>query len=124
MVSDRVMQDTPLTESEARYLKDLQRLPTSSRSRVIGWTLELVPGIALFSYGLIADSQPFLVLGFLSQLYFALWRMYAQLRGFRLLRGIAQKAIPTPAAAEADIAAPPVVVPKGASGRDPDSLSP
>ncbi len=90
------MHEPPLTESEARYLRDLRRLPTSTRSRVIGWTLELVPGIALFSYGLMTDSRTLMVLGFLSQLYFSLWRMYAQLRGFRLLRGIADKAMPSP----------------------------
>jgi hypothetical protein len=120
------MQETPLTESEARYLRDLQRLPASTRSRLIGWALELVPGIALFSYGLYADSHAFLILGFLSQLYFSLWRMYAQLRAFRLLRGIAQKAIPTPAPAETatDVAAPPVVLTLGATGSDSDSLAP
>ena len=84
--------DSPqLTDSEKRYLEVLRKLPTSMRSRLIGWALELIPSIGLFVYGLVTDRRFFLVLGFASLLYFAVWRMYSQLRGARLLQGIYAK---------------------------------
>ena len=84
-----------LTEREKRYLDDLRNIPISVRSRLRNWALELIPSIGLFVYGLVADSRIFLVLGFLSLLYFAVWRMYAQLTGFRLLHSIYSKQFAT-----------------------------
>jgi hypothetical protein len=80
-----------LTESEKRYLEDLQRLPVSIRSRLFQWALELIPSIGLFVFGLIQSSQLFVILGFLSLLYFSVWRMYGQFRGFKLMHSIYQK---------------------------------
>ena len=80
-----------LTVQENRYLDDLRNLPISVRSRLIGWALELSSSIGFFVYGLITDRRLFLVLGFVSLLYFAVWRMYSQFRGFRLLHGIYKK---------------------------------
>ncbi|MBX3425580.1 MAG: hypothetical protein KF688_07875 [Pirellulales bacterium] len=86
------MNEPELTTGERRFLDDLRKLPTSVRSRLVGWGCELVlPSIALFVYGLIADRRLFVVLGFLSLLYFTVWRMYGQLRGFRMLHSIYQK---------------------------------
>jgi hypothetical protein len=85
------MNEPTLTEREKRYLEDLRSIPTSVRSRLLGWALELVPSIAFFVYGLIADRRLFLVLGFLNLLYFAVWRMYSQFRGFRLIHSIYNK---------------------------------
>lgn len=85
------MNEQELTPREHRYLEDLRRLPTSIRSRVLGWALELVSSIALFGYGLYADNRLFMVLGFLNLLYFAVWRMVGQFWGFRLMRNIYQK---------------------------------
>lgn len=85
------MQNSPLTDSEMRYSKELERLPSSVRSRMLGWVLELAPGIALFAYGMATNSRVFILFGFLSQLYFTIWRMYAQFRGFRMQRSIALK---------------------------------
>ena len=87
----KVAVENALTKAERRYLIDLNRLPKSYRTRVIGWLLELAPGIGLFAYGLVENNQTFLILGFLSQLYFSLWRMVAQYRGARLLASIRQK---------------------------------
>ena len=83
--------DKDLTAAEQRYLQDLQELPKTVRSRLIGWALELVPSIGFFCYGLYSDRRVFLVLGFISLLYFALWRMYAQFRGFRMISNIYAK---------------------------------
>jgi hypothetical protein len=69
----------------------LENLPTSLRSRLLGWFMELLPSIALFAWGLFRDSRHFLVLGFTSLLYFSIWRMYQQLRGVRLLHRIYMK---------------------------------
>jgi hypothetical protein len=80
-----------LTEREQRYLQDLRRLPASIRSRVVGWAIELLPSIGLFSYGLVKESKLFLVAGFLSLLYFSVWRMYSQLSGFRMIQSRYQK---------------------------------
>jgi hypothetical protein len=88
---DRALNELELTSSEKRYLADLGNLPTSVRSRVLGWACELVPSIGLFVFGLVADRRFFVVLGFLSLLYFAVWRMYAQFRGFRMLHSIYKK---------------------------------
>ena len=85
------MDNIPLTDSENRYLEDLRKLPSSIRSRILGWTFELVPSIGLFTFGLLSNRRVFLILGFVSLLYFAVWRMYAQLRGFRLIQGIYEK---------------------------------
>jgi len=85
------MVDSPLTDAERRYLDDLRKLPSSIPSRILGWTIELVPSIGLFTFGLLSDRRLFLILGFVSLLYFAVWRMYAQLRGFRLIQGIYEK---------------------------------
>ena len=82
------MGDIELTAAEERYLENLRKLPTSFRSRLIGWALELIPSIGLFSYGMYAEKRLFLVLGFLSLLYFTVWRMYSQFRGFRMTRRI------------------------------------
>ncbi len=79
------MSEDELTEAERRYLDDLEKLPTTVKSRVVWWLLELVPSIGFFCYGLYADSRFFIVLGFLTLLYFAVWRMIGQFRGFRMM---------------------------------------
>ena len=89
------MNEAELTAREKRYLEDLRSIPTSVRSRLLGWALELVSSIGLFVYGLIADRRLFLVLGFLSLLYFAVWRMYSQFVGFRLIHSIHKKQLST-----------------------------
>ena len=86
------MADDQLSDAEKRYLEDLVKIPTTVRSRLLGWALELVPSIGLFSYGLYADRRVFLILGFLSLLYFSAWRMYSQFRGFRMMSKIHGKA--------------------------------
>lgn len=88
---NQTLNEPELTAAERRYVEDLRRLPTSLRSRLLGWACELVPSIGLFVYGLVADRRFFVVLGFLSLLYFSVWRMYGQLRGFRMLQRIYQK---------------------------------
>jgi hypothetical protein len=85
------LNEPELTAGERRYLEDLRKMPTSMRSRLLGWACELIPSIGLFIYGLVADRRFFVVLGFLSLLYFAVWRMYGQLRGFRMLHSIYEK---------------------------------
>jgi hypothetical protein len=85
------MNERELTTQEQRYLDDLQRLPTSVRSRLWGWALEICLSTGLFAFGLIADRRLFVILGFISLLYFAVWRMYAQFRGFRFIHSIYMK---------------------------------
>ena len=85
------MSDDQLTDAEKRYLDDVRKLPTSLTSRLLVWSMELVPSIGLFVFGLYADRRLFVVLGFLSLLYFSVWRMYGQLRGTRLVKGIYDK---------------------------------
>ena len=85
------MSDDELTSAEKRYLDDLEKLPKSVRSRIVGWAFELVPSIGLFSYGLYSNRRLFIVLGFVSLLYFAIWRMYSQFRGFRMMMKIHEK---------------------------------
>lgn len=85
------MKESKFTEAEKRYLQDLQKLPVSIRSRILGWGLEVIPSIGLFTYGLMSERRLFVILGFLSLLYFSIWRMYGQFRGFRLLHSIYQK---------------------------------
>jgi hypothetical protein len=80
-----------LTESEKRYLEDLRKLPVSMRSRLLPWALELLPSIGLFVFGLIQSSQVFVILGFLSLLYFSMWRIYGQFRSFKLMHSIYRK---------------------------------
>lgn len=80
-----------LTPAELRYLADLGRLPKSHRRRLLGWLLELAPGVVLFAYGLAENDRTLLILGFLSQLYFSVWRMVAQYRGARMLMSIRHK---------------------------------
>tara|TARA_R110002126_G_scaffold291648_1_gene454837 strand:- start:15587 stop:15913 length:327 start_codon:yes stop_codon:yes gene_type:complete len=82
------MNEPQLTKSEKRYLEDLRNLPTSMRSRILGWTMELAPSIGLFVYGLAADRRLFLVLGFISLLYFAVLRMYSQFRGSGMIHSV------------------------------------
>ena len=89
--SEILVAEQTLTDAERRYLEDLRRIPSSVGSRVMGWALELIPSIGLFAYGILANSRFFQVLGFVSLLYFAVWRMYSQFRGFRLLSGIYRK---------------------------------
>ena len=95
-----------LTAAEQRYVRDLNRLTTSFGPRVLGWVLELAPGVGLFAYGLLSDDLLFLIFGFLSQLYFSLWRMFAQYRGARLLVSIRRKQ------RLSDVLAPPDATPK------------
>jgi hypothetical protein len=90
-VDKPTMSSLEFTEAEKRYLQDLGKLPSSIRSRVVGWGLELVPSIGLFVFGLVSESRFFLILGFLSLLYFSVWRMYSQFRGFRLIQSIYEK---------------------------------
>lgn len=85
------MKEQELTEREKRYLNDLRNIQRSVRSRVLGWVMELIPSIGLFLYGLVSNQRLFLVLGFLSLLYFAVWRMYSQFRGFRMMQSIFNK---------------------------------
>jgi len=85
------MKESKFTEAEKRYLQDLQKLPVSIRSRILGWGLEVIPSIGLFTYGLMSERRLFVILGFLSLLYFSIWQMYGQFRGFRLLHSIYQK---------------------------------
>lgn len=80
-----------LTRAEQRYLADLGRLPKSHRMRLVGWLLEVAPGLGLFAYGLAENDRTLLILGFLSQLYFSVWRMVAQYRGARMLLSIRHK---------------------------------
>lgn len=87
------MANDELTLAERRYLTDLENIPTSVRSRLIGWAFELVPSIGLFSYGLYADRRLLVVLGFLGLLYFSVWRMYSQFRGFRMLIRFHEKGV-------------------------------
>ena len=87
-LSGVAMTDLQLTESEKRYLEDLRNLPTSMRLRILAWIAELAPSIGLFVYGLANDRRLFLILGFLSLLYFAVWRMYSQFRGARMIHSI------------------------------------
>ena len=82
------MVDDKLTSAEERYLEDLKNIPKTIRSRLIGWSIELVPSTGLFAYGIYSDKRLFVILGFLSLLYFAVWRMYSQFRGFRMLSRI------------------------------------
>ena len=82
------MGDLELTKAEERYLEDLKKLPKSVRSRLVGWALELVPSIGLFAYGMYSEKRLFVLLGFLSLLYFAVWRMYSQFRAFRTMSRI------------------------------------
>ncbi len=95
------MNEPELTEREKRYLDDLRDLPTSVRSRLMGWALELALSIGIFAYGLTAERRLFLVLGFISLLYFAVWRMYSQFRGFRMLSSIYKKQLAAEKAADA-----------------------
>lgn len=90
------MNPPPLSDAERRYLETLRQLPTSLRSRLLGWACELVPSVGLFAWGLVNDSRFFLVLGFGSLLYFALWRMSQQLRGSRMIRSIYEKRLAEP----------------------------
>src|SRR3982751_3961832 len=85
------MTQPPLSDTEHKYLETLSKLPNSLRSRLLGWAFELVPSIGFFVYGLFTDSRFFLVLGFVSLLYFAMWRMYQQLRGSRMIHSIYEK---------------------------------
>ena len=80
------MANPSLSDAEQKYLETLRKLPTSLRSRLLGWALELLPSIALFVWGLISDSRVFLVLGFVSLLYFTVWRMYQPPAGLLRLR--------------------------------------
>ena len=82
------MSEVELTRAEERYLEDLRNLPNSIRSRLTGWALELVPSIGLFAYGMFSEKRLFVLLGFLSLLFFAIWRMYSQFRGFRMISRI------------------------------------
>jgi len=66
-------------------------MPASIRSRIFGWALEIIPSIGLFVFGLFRESKGFVIIGFLSLLYFAVWRMYAQFKGFQLIRSIYEK---------------------------------
>jgi hypothetical protein len=95
------MADPSLSDAEQKYLETLRKLPTSLRSRLVAWTLELVPSIALFAWGLIKDSRIFLVLGFVSLLYFAVWRMYQQFRATRMIYSIYEKRLSQPASPDA-----------------------
>lgn len=86
------MDDSDITtEAEKRYLQDLEKLPTSIKSRVLGWSLELVPSIGFFAYGFVNGSRSFMLLGFLSLLHFSLWRIYGQYRGFCLIHSVYKK---------------------------------
>ena len=85
------MSEDDLTRAERKYLDDLQELPKSVRSRIIGWALEVVPSTGFFVYGLYSDRRLFVIFGFLSLLYFSVWRMYSQFRGFRMLSSIHAK---------------------------------
>ena len=82
---------TPLTDQEQRYLEQISEGPVSLRSRLLPWALEIVPGAAFFTYGVLTGRLFWEVFGFLSVVYFAVWRMYSQLRGRRLLLGIHDK---------------------------------
>ena len=84
-----------LTEAEERYLRDLEKMPSSMRSRIVGWALELIPSIGLFVYGMMSGRRTFMVLGFLSLLYFSVWRMYGQLRGSRIIQSVYKKRLST-----------------------------
>lgn len=85
------MKEPAFSAAEERYIRDLEKLPSSIRSRVLGWCLELIPSIGFFVYGLMSELRFYVVLGFLSLMYFSAWRMYGQLRGFRLLQSIYEK---------------------------------
>ena len=95
------MANPSLSDAEQKYLETLRKLPTSLRSRLVAWALELVPSIALFVWGLVKDSRLFLVLGFVSLLYFAVWRMYQQVRGTRMIRSIYEKQLSQAASPDA-----------------------
>ena len=82
------MTDNRLTQAEEKYIKDLKEFPATISSRLLGWVFEIVPSVGFFSYGLYSDSRLFVILGFVSLLFFAVWRMYSQLRGFRMLKHI------------------------------------
>jgi hypothetical protein len=85
------MKESDLTQQEARYLEDLRRIPTTYRSRLLGWALELGVSTVPFAYGYWTDRTPFMLVGFLSLLYFAVWRMCGQFRAARMLRSIHAK---------------------------------
>ena len=80
--------EVELTEAELRYLDDLRNLPATIRSRIIGWMIEVVPSTGIFAYGMYADNRLFLIFGFVSLLIFALFRMYSQFRGFKMISRI------------------------------------
>ncbi len=85
-----------LTRAEERYLEDLKGLQKSVRSRILGWVFELVPSIGLFAFGLHSEKRLFMLLGFLSLLFFAIWRMYGQYRGFRMMSRIYEARLSDP----------------------------
>lgn len=82
-----------LTPKERHYLDQLLSDSGSLRTRLIVWGLEIVPGAAFFAYGVATDRLLWEVLGFLSVVYFQVWRMYGQLRGRRMLQSIYRKTI-------------------------------
>ncbi len=82
------MSEIELSKTEERYLEDLKNLPKSVSSRLVAWALELVPSIGLFAYGMYAEKRLFVLFGFFSLLFFSVWRMYSQLRGFRMISRI------------------------------------
>ena len=92
---------TELTEQERRFLDEIAGGSGSLRSRIIPWALEIVPGAAFFTYGVVADRLFWEVFGFLSVVYFSVWRMYGQYRGRRMLQSIHKKTLATQDEADA-----------------------
>lgn len=95
------MSQASLSDAEREYLETLRKLPTSLPSRLLAGALELVPSIGFFAYGLLKDRRVFLILGFVSLLYFAIWRMYQQLRASRMIHSIYEKRLAQPNSSDA-----------------------
>jgi hypothetical protein len=78
------------TLDEERTIKLFAAMPTVG-NRIHSWIAEVIPAVALLSYGLWSGKPLFIIAGFVPLVFFATLRMYRQFKYSQVLKSICVK---------------------------------
>jgi hypothetical protein len=85
------MSDLRFTTEEERAIAMFARMRTDGAHKLHVWVAEVVPAVALVSFGLLAGRQVYVIAAFMVLIAFASVRTYRQFHYSRLVRSIFEK---------------------------------
>jgi hypothetical protein len=76
------------TPDEERAIKLFAAMPTGVGKRIHSWIAEVVPAVALLSYGLWTGRDVFTIAGFVPLILFSTLRIYRQFKYSQVIRSV------------------------------------